>query len=283
MKKLLLFAMFYMVHKTTFAQSGWLRRANSFNVTVGYAYSLGNTYFATDGVLNPNANNFIQRSLNFLGEYGISNNINVILNFPVYKFQNFENYSVASGVGNPQLELKFAVQKKFPVISFSLGMELPLANQTNYSVSRNINSSGLFDRVNLPTGYPDFNYWGTLSVSSALGNLPGWISLNSKFVARTKGFNNQFNYGVEVGYKFTKIFCIIARLTTQNQIGTNSVKSSIVNGEETEFTAFGLDAAYKITSKIHVHFDYDFYNDLLLNRKNVYSSPFYRISMSFEY
>ncbi len=271
-----------MVHKTTFAQSGWTRKVHGFYSKLGYTYSTGNTYFATNGDLIPNAHNFTQQRLNFYSEYGFTNNINAILNFPFFKTQNFESYSVANGIGNPQIELKFAVLKKFPVISFSVGAELPFANQTNYAVSQKINSSGFFDRKNLPTGYPDFHFWGTLDVSSALGNLPGWISINSKFIERTSGYSNQFNYGLEVGYKFTKKFWTNVRLTTQNQIGKSSNSASFLNGQDTEFTTLGLGTAYKIFTKLHFNFNYQFYNDLLRSRRNVYSAPFYEIALSFE-
>lgn len=282
MKKLLLLTMFYIAHETTFAQSGWTRKANSFYAKFGYAYSAGDKYFDADGKLIAGANNFTQHSLNFYGEYGATNNITAILNFPVYKIQNFDGYSSARGVGNPQIELKFAVIKKFPIISFSVGAELPLSDQRNFSVSQNINSLGFFDRINLPTGYPDFHYWETLAVSSSLGNLPGWISFHGRFVERTQGYSNQFNYGLEVGYKFTKNFWINARITTQNQIGKSFGSASFLNGQDTEFTTLGFSVAYKIARKMQLNFDYQFYNDLLRSRRNVYSAPFYQIGLSHE-
>ncbi len=283
MKKLLLLSVLLFVSQhLIFAQSGWTRNAGGIYAKLGYAFSGGDQYYGSDGVLNQGANNFTQHSLNLYAEYGVTNNITAVVNFPVYKIQNFDGYSAAKGIGNPQLELKLAVFKKFPVVSFTVGAELPTATQTNFSVAQKINSLGYFDQINLPTGYPDFHYWGTLAVSSSLGNLPGWISFHTKFVARTGGYSNQLNYGLEVGYKWTKEFWTNARITTQNQIGTGSGRGSFVNGQDTEFTTLGLSAAYKIANKTHINFDYQFYNDLLRSRRNVYSAPFYQLGFSVE-
>ncbi len=283
MKKFLLFFLLLcFAHQNSFAQSGWTRNARSLFINLNYAFSGGDKYFDANGVLNVGANNFLQQSLNVNAEYGITKSITGIFILPAYKIQKFDGYSEAKGVGNPVIELKFALSKKIPVISFTTGAEFPLATQTNFSVAQTLNTSGLFDRKNLPTGYPDFHFWGTWIVSSALGNLPGWISIHGKFIARTAGYSNQFNYGFEVGYKWTPKFRAIVNIGTQNQIGTPSGKASIVNGEDTEFTKFGFEVKYKIAPKFNLHVGYQFYNDVLNTRKNIYSSPAYQFGVSYE-
>ena len=266
------------------AQSGWTRAKGS-----GYfklaAYTInGEEYYGADGTYNL-ANNYHQQALTLYGEYGITKNITAIINYPFLKFQNFDGYNSSSGTGNPQIELKFPIFKKFPVVAFSLGAEIPIATQTNVIYSKELNPFGNYDYFNLPTGYPDFSYWGTLAASGSWGKLPGWTSIYTQYTIRGTGYSNILKTGIEVGYKWTPKFYTNVRLVGffQAQKNIKAKSGSLTNGQGTEFTTIGLGAGYKFYKNLGVTLDYQFYNDLLVSRKNVYSTPLYQLGISYEF
>ena len=275
---------FLFLFTTINAQSGWTRAKDS-----GYfklaAYTIaGDQYYGVNGNFNAGANNYFQQALTVYGEYGITKNITAIVNYPFLKFQHFEGYTNSTGTGNPQVELKLSVYKIIPV-SFSVGAEIPVASQDNIIYSKVVNQLGTYDYYNLPTGYPDFSYWGTLAASGSWGNLPGWTSLFAQYIIRGNGYSNQLKTGLEIGYKWIPKFYTNVRLTGffQAQKNIQAKSGSLTNGQGTEFTTLGLGAGYKFQKYLTATFEYQFYNDLLVSRKNVYSTPLFQIGISGEF
>jgi hypothetical protein len=272
----------------SFSQSGWTRKKGGFYGKLGYSMTSGNEYYDENGKLASQNNTFRQQALNFYGEYGITKNITGIVTFPFVKFNSYETTNTVSGIGDPQVELKFAILKKIPVVAFSIGAEIPIAKQPNYA--KNVKSdpiTGLFDSINIPTGDSDFNYWGTLAVSSGLGNVPGWITFSSKYNIRTQGFRNQFIAGAELGYKWSPKFWTNVRLSSLWN-GGNKDASQIVgltNGQGTTYTTLGVGGAYQIVEHWHITVDYQSYIDFLglAPLANIYKAPFLQMGISAEF
>jgi hypothetical protein len=161
---------------------------------------------------------------------------------------------------------------------------LPFASQTNFSEARKPDEFGVINRINLPTGYPDFNYWGTLALSSGFWQGDGWATVYSQYIVRGKNFNNQAKLGFELGYKWSPKFWTNARLVGWYQAqAKNSANSSIVNGQGTEYTLLGIGAAYEIIKHWSLTFDYQTYNNLLVRPKNVQIAPFFQVGISAEW
>jgi hypothetical protein len=281
---LLFINIFYLGKSQMLGQSGWTRNKGGVYAKVGFYTLNGSNYYNTEGVKLA-SNTFHQQALTLFGEYGINKNITTILNFPVVKAQYYNDAKPAVGVGNPQIELKFALLKKFPVVSFSIGGELPISPQTNYSVARKANSFGIIEKINLPTGYPDFNYWGTLAVSSGFWKGMGWGTIYSQYIVRGKEFNNQAKLGFELGYKWTPKFWTNARLVGWYKAGskTSSVNSSIINGKGTEYTSLGVGAAYEFVKHWSITADYQTANNLLVRPKNIQGAPLFQLGLSAEF
>ena len=266
------------------AQSGWTRNKGGVYTKVGFYTLNGSNYFNTEGVKTP-SNTFHQQAVTLYGEYGITKNLTAILNFPTIKKQFYTDYSAATGVGNPQIELKFAVFKRIPIVSFSVGAELPIAPQTNFSTSKTVNNLGIFDQINLPTGYPDFNFWGTLAASAGFWQGMGWATVYGQYIVRGKNINNQAKLGLETGYKWTPKFWTNVRLTgwyTASSKTTN-VNGSIFNGQDTEFTALGIGAAYEIIKHWSLTLDYQAINNILVRPKNTQDAPLFQLGVSAEF
>ncbi len=275
---------FYLGKSQMLAQSGWTRNKGGVYAKLGFYTLNGSNYYNTEGV-KVASNTFHQRAMTVYGEYGINKNLTTILNFPVLKSQYYRDDEPAIGLGNPQIELKFAVLKKFPVVSFSVGAELPLAKQTNYSTARQANSLGIFEKTNLPTGYPDLNYWGTLAISSGFWQGMGWATVYGQYIFRGEDINNQAKLGFETGYKWTPKFWTNARLTgwyTASSKTTN-VNGSIFNGQDTKFTSLGIGAAYEVVKHWSLTADYQSINNFLVRPKNTQDAPLFQLGVSAEF
>jgi hypothetical protein len=273
---------------STTAQSGWTRAKGGFYGKLGYSMVSGNEYYNEAGKLASQNNTFRQQALNLYGEYGITKNITGIVNFPLVKFNSYETTNTVSGVGDPQLELKFAILKKIPVVAFTIGAEIPIAKQPNYAVENKPDPiSGLFNTINIPTGDSDFNYWGMLAVSSGLGNVPGWISFSGKYNVRTKGFSDQIIAGAELGYKWKPTFWTNIRLSSlwlgADKNGNQSV--NLTNGQATTYTTLGVGGAYQVVEHWHITLDYQNYIDFLglAPLANIYKAPFLQLGVSAEF
>lgn len=275
---------FYCGHSQMLAQSAWTRNKGGIYAKLGAYTSNGANYYDTEGVKTASSA-FHQRAITFYGEYGIHKNLTAIVNFPLLKTQYYRDDKPAMGVGNPQIELKMAILKKIPVVSFSVGAELPIAKQTNYSVARTANNLGIFEQNNLPTGYPDFNYWGTLAVSSGFWQGMGWATVYGQYIVRGKNINNQAKLGFETGYKWTPKFWTNARLTGWYTASskTTTLNGSIFNGQDTEFTSLGIGAAYEIVKHWSLTFDYQQVSNILVRPKNTQDAPLFLLGVSAEF
>ena len=266
------------------AQSGWTRNKGGIYAKMGVSTLTSDKYFDTEGNLNKGSRQFNQQMLSFYGEYGITKNITAILNYPFLKFQHYKDFETVKGIANPQLELRFALLKKIPVISLAIGGEIPVAKQNSISIAKFESAPGIRESVNLPAGYADFNYWGTLAISSGFGNVPGWATISSQYVVRGKNYSNQARLGFEIGYKWTPTFWTNARLTGFYQANKKAnTTGNITNGESTEYTTIAVGAAYEFKKHWSITADFQAYNDLLVRLKNVYSAPFYQIGFSIEF
>jgi hypothetical protein len=161
---------------------------------------------------------------------------------------------------------------------------LPIAKQNNYSVSRQPDAFGVFNRINLPAGYPDLNYWATLAASSGFWKGLGWVSAYGQYIVRGKDFNNQAKLGFELGYKWSPKFWTNARLVGWYQAQSkNNAGSSIVNGQGTEYTSLGIGAAYEIVKHWSLTLDYQAVNNLLVRPKNTQDAPLFQVGVSAEW
>jgi hypothetical protein len=266
------------------AQSGWTRSKGGIYAKTGVSTLSSDKYYDTEGNLNTGARKFYQQMVSFYGEYGVTKDITAILNYPFLKFQHYKDFETVKGIANPQLELRFALLKKIPVISFAVGAEIPVAIQSNFSKAKFELAPGIRESINLPAGYADFNYWGTLAISSGFGNVPGWATISTQYILRGKNYSNQAKLAFEIGYKWTPKFWTNARLTGFYQANKKaSTTGNITNGEGTEYTTIAVGAAYEFKKHWSITADFQAYNDVLVRLKNVYAAPFYQIGISTEF
>jgi hypothetical protein len=290
--KIAILLIFNILHTlNTAAQSGWTRNKGGFFGKTGYYIVSGDKYVNVDGQVTK-ANTFTQQAFTVYGEYGITKNITAILNYPFLKYNRYDITETVSGLGDPQLELRFALFKKIPVISAGFGAEIPLSKKQNLAYHKIENPLlGVKEYVNLPTGEGDFKYWGSLSMSAGLGNTPGWLTIWGQYQVRGKDpqskndFHNRAKLGFELGYKWTTKFWTNARMAALYDAQKDKTGStvSITNGQSTQYTTLGLGASFEFIKNWSITFDYQNYNDFLVKRTNIYATPFFQLGVSAEF
>lgn len=268
-------------YKEANAQSGWTKGKKEGFYQLSFQSMQSNDYYTLDGDLLE-TNQFTQQSLVFYGEYGVTDRFTIIANLPLQTWNGFETTEKVSGLGDLRLEFKHAILKKYLPLTISVAPELPIGKANNFAKST-VND---FEQINLPSGDGEFNVWSTLASSFALPNAPFYGSIFGAYNVRTEydgiQFNDQFAIGAEIGYQFAKKVWVNARLNALATVGEVPVATDFVRGDGTEYTSFSFGASVPVYQKIHLSLNYRNFNDLIFDRKNLYSSGVISIGLYYE-
>ena len=263
-----------------FAQSGWTRSKHTYFAKLAYNYFQSEDYFNPDGK-HLTTSRFIQHSLTFYGEYGLTDRFTTIIHAPLLKTNAFETTETVFGIGDIKIELKYRLFKKLP-IAVSVAPEFPTGSWNNYATNKNNPQ----ETINLPTGDGEFNVWTTLAGSASFHPLPVYISASTGFNYRTRykdiDFRNQMKYALEVGGKIANLIWINGTLVVQQSLGERQGVTDFIRGDGTEFTAVSFGAAWEFIPHWSINAQVWSYNDLIISRKNIYASPTYSVGVFYE-
>jgi hypothetical protein len=278
----LLFLSFIAVE--AFTQSGWTRKKSTYFIKASFnIFSSENFYNPAGGKLITTS--FNQQSLALYGEYGISDKLTTIVDFPLLKLNSFENTETVTGIGDLKIEFKYALLTKKVPLAISVAPEFPTGSQDNFAKNTQSNL-GFVERINLPTGDGEFNVWTTLAASHSFHPLPIYVSLSTAYNFRTQyngfSFRDQVKFNFEAGYKLLDKVWLNGTLSAQTSIGKERGATDFIRGEGTEFTAFGFGAAYEVVKHWSISLQTWGYTDLIFDRKNIYSAPTYSIGVFYE-
>jgi hypothetical protein len=253
------------------AQSGWTKEKKEGFYQLSYQSMVSNDYFTLGGELLE-TNQFSQQSLVFYGEYGVTDRFTIIANLPLQAWNGFETTDKVSGLGDLRLEFKHAILKKYLPLTITVAPELPIGKANNFAKST-VND---FEQINLPSGDGEFNVWSTLASSFALPNIPFYGTIFGAYNVRTEydgvQFSDQYALGAEIGYHIAQKVWVNARLNALATVGEVPVATDFVRGDGTEYTSFSLGASVLAYKQLHLSVNYRNFNDLIFDRKNLYSS-----------
>lgn len=264
------------------AQSGWTREPGQGYVKASALVFGSDQYYNLAGEALTTSQ-FRQQAVQFYGEYGLTKRLTFITSLPMLKVNSFETTEAVAGIGDLHAELKYALLKgSFPV-ALSIAPELPTGSWNNYAQ----NKMTSFERINLPTGDGELNIWSTVAASHSFYPFPAYVSVYGAFNYRTgfsgNDFRNQVKTGVEIGYQIKGKLWVNGRLAAQKTLGQPGAPIDFIRGDGTEYTSLGLGAAYSISSKMSVTFEYQNYTDLIFARKNLYSGNVISAGISYEW
>jgi hypothetical protein len=263
------------------AQSGWTKGKKEGFYQLSYQSLVSKDYYTLDGELL-NTNQFSQQSLVFYGEYGLTDRFTIIANLPLQTWNGFETTEKVSGLGDLRLEFKHAILKKYLPLTISVAPELPIGKANNFAKST-VND---FEKINLPSGDGEFNVWSTLATSFALPNAPLYGSIFGSYNARTEyegvSFSDQYAIGAEIGYKIAGKVWVNARLNGLASVDNVTVVTDFVRGDGTEYTSYSFGASLSVYKELHLNVNYRNFNDLIFDRKNLYSSGVISVGIYYE-
>lgn len=277
LKFLQIAALFFVVQEVD-GQSGWTKSKGEGFFQTSFSTFNSKDYFTLEGE-KLLTNRFHQQSMVFYGEYGVTDKFTVIANLPLQNFNGFETTETVSGLGDLRLEFKHALLKKYLPLAISIAPEIPTGKANNFAYSK-VND---FERINLPSGDGEFNVWTTLATSFALGDFPFYGSLFGSYNYRTQydgiSFSDQIAVGMEFGYKvFDKVW-VNARLNGLTSVDEITEVTDFVRGDGTEYTSYSIGASVPVYKEFHLNLNYRNFNDLLFQRKNIYSGGVFTIGI----
>jgi len=279
-KPLLIFFLF--LSTATFAQSGWVKEKGMLYSELSFASLNSHEYYNLDGV-ELRTSEFQQQSVLVYGEYGLGRRFSAVLNYVGYRWNAFETTDPVSGSGDAFVGLQYGILTgKFP-LSILVGPEIPIGNA---DLKAQNNNSPFVDEINLPTGDGEWNVWSTMALSHSFPKLKMYATVTAGFNYRTKYedsyFNNQVKSNLELGFQPMKKLWLQARLGIYQTLGTPESGVDFIRGEGTAFTTFGFALAYDVYKGFGIGAQGTFYDDFIVDRKNIYSAPLLSASLSFK-
>ncbi len=262
------------------AQSGWTKPKGELFSRIGYQYFSSDQYYNLAGN-KIQTSQYKQHTISLYGEYGLTDRLTILLDWPVFKSHRFETSESVEGWGDIKAGLKYAIAKKIPV-SFSIIPEIPIARANRYAS----NLSNPDFNINLPTGDGEFNVFNVLAISASLYPLPIYFNLFAAYNLRTKYENlklsDQMLYGLELGGKVFDIAWLKGAIKMQNTPSTGTTEVSFVRGEGTEYSSLNLGVYVPVFSGWGIDVNYFDYIRLIQKRKNIYDAPTFSIGLVYE-
>jgi hypothetical protein len=255
MRKILYLILFLSISISALAGGGWTHKQGHGYFKISQWWVLSDRHYTDQGKIDPNITGGIFNT-SIYSEYGFTDRLNGIIYFPFFsRALRYNLYSGTTGdiilpgqainsIGDADIAVKYGlIQDKKFVLSGTLTLGLPLGNP----------SGG--DDGTLQTGDGEFNQMISFDLSTSLpvGKVNTYYSAYAGFNNRTKGFSDEFRYGIEAGAiffsKLTTIFKLHGVKSLRN--GTSNVDNATsIFSNNAEFTAFSVEVAYDITEKV---------------------------------
>lgn len=271
MKDLLIFFLVTAYAVSSYAQSGFTREKKNFYLKADYQFYNSVVYRNNVGTA-VKTNEFSQKTFSLYGEYGISDKFAINANIPVFRINGYENTNAVGGFGDVSFELKYALKKgKFP-IALSIAPSLPTGTKKLFAKSK----ENSFDKIDLPTSDGEFNVWTTAAISHSFYPKPMYASAFTSFNFRTKykerNFQDQFQAGVEFGYKFIDKLWLSGKLLVLTGVGPQPAIADFIRGDGASYTGVSINSQYELGKHLGLNAQYFRCNSLIVRAKNIYAA-----------
>ncbi len=263
------------------AQSGWTRKKNGFFGKLDFSHLSAEKYYNPLGD-EVKTTVFQQSTLNFYGEYGLTDRLTAIVHAPILRRNAYETTEAVFGPGDLKLELKYRLfQKKDYPVTISIAPEIPTGRKNAFAQNKNNPA----ERINLPTGDGEFNVWTTLAASKSFGKK--YISGFGAYNFRTKydglAFRDLYQFGIEGGWSPVKKLWVNAKLRAQFSNGKSQHPAlSFVRGDATTYTLASAEAFYKFSKNWGAAATFLTGGNWVAPFKNIYIAPYFSIGVVYE-
>lgn len=256
LKNIIFSISFLLFSSSLIAGGGWPQPKGHGFFKLSQWWVIGTQHFTDTGLIDPNVTNGIFNT-SLYAEYGFTDRFTGVLYFPFYSRAYFNNTVsgttnevIVSGeainsIGDTDIGLQYGLIKDKPVVlSVAVILGLPLGNESGGTAG------------NLQTGDGEFNQLLKFDAGTGfkIGKLNAYATAYAGYNNRSKGFSDEFRYGIEAGATFWK-----DRITTIARfIGVKSLKNGDLNelpnstsifANNSEHFSFSPEIAYNINDK----------------------------------
>lgn len=258
MKKLTLLIGILLLTQASFGQ--WSKGKGKGYYKVSAWYLSTDQHYTDTGAIDPNATR-TQFNLNFYGEYGLSNKLDVIAYVPFFARATQNN--ILSGTTGAIIQPGEDINS---IGDIDLGLNYNFFKKGNWSASAKLlfglptgedagGSDGSYQ-----TGDGEFNQYlsGLLGYSTSLNGTPFFAKAYVGYNNRTQNFSDEVRFGLESGINiFKKKVWLIGRLdivesTFNGSLNAQNAAQGSIFANNVEFVGVGAEASYYITDKLGV-------------------------------
>ncbi len=239
-------------------------------------YLESDQHYTDTGAIDPNVTRG-QFNINFYGEYGLTNKLDIIAYVPFFSrvYQNDVISGTTGGtigvgedlnsIGDIDLGLNYGLIKtdKF-ALSGTLKFGLPTGNDSGGSDGSYQTGDGEFNQMLLINAGAPFKLGKTSLYSKA------YIGYNN----RTQDFSDEFRTGLEIGANFlNKKLWLLGRSDIVKSLNNGSLNAQNSQGSifanNIEYVSLGAEIAYYFTKKLGASFNYT----SAIDGRIIYASP----------
>lgn len=282
-KKLYFILFLFGISLNAYAGGGWTKKKGKGYFKLSQWWLIADQHFTDEGKIDPNVTNGLFNT-NVYAEYGLTDRFTGIVNLPLFSRAYFNNQvsgttgevtkpgEAINSLGDANVTLKYGIiQDRKVVLSSSLMLGLPLGNARGGSEG------------NLQTGDGEFNQLFRLDVSTSvkIDNLPTFYTLYAGVNNRTKGFSDEFRFGLEAGFLAYKekvigvgrVYGVKSFRNGEVALGSDSGMSVFANNSE--FVSVATELSYKFSEKVGVSAGFA----TALYGKIIFANPSYSIGI----
>lgn len=232
------------------AGGGWTPKAGANYLKVGQYSIIARHYYTPAGDRVPITTTGVHIT-SVYWEHGFTDKLALIAYVPVFTRSTLNRVErpdgelvsesdQLNGIGDPELRLKYSLYQKGPwAISASLGLGIPFGNPSGGNTKL------------LQSGDGEFNQKLLLEASRSFAGGAGYATATVGINNRTKGFSEEFIYGVEAGYRLGPVW-LIARLSGLESFKNGDEDLSVNNGifsNNLEYLVFTPEVAWQAGEK----------------------------------
>ncbi len=253
----------YTFSSWSYAGGGWPVPKGGFYFKLSEWWLISDRHYTDAGQIDPNITSGIFNT-SIYTEYGLTNRLGLVVYFPFLSRAYVNN--VVSGttgdlliagdaintIGDTDIGLKYSLTPQGSIkTAVTLTLGLPLGNSSGGS------------QQNLQTGDGEFNQMLSFDAGTSFSTkrVTFYTNVMMGVNNRTNDFSDEFRYGLEFGAGFLdrKIW-IVGRLTGvesfKNGATAAQVNSTSIFANNSEYTSYGAELSYYLTSKIGFNVGY---------------------------
>lgn len=247
-----------------YAGGPWTQSKGNSYIKLSEWWVVFDQHYTDVGLIDPNITTGVFNTFLY-AEYGITDRLTAIANGALFSRNYMNNVKssatnetiikgeVLNSIGDFDIGVKYGLTQPGGSIPMAIGITLGLP----------LGATGKGELGALQTGDGEFNQMIQFDIGKGfqLNELPAYVSSYAAINNRTNGYSEEFRYGLEVGIGlFKRKLWLSSKLngieSFQNGNTAETVTSTSIFANNSEFTSIAFEANYLITNKFGLSINY---------------------------